>query len=80
MAETTVAPANNPAASSPADSTQSNLTRANVRGKVPETQLPYHGRKRKAVKMSSGGKQHTKSLMKRGLISPKAASFHGLKT
>jgi hypothetical protein len=60
------------------DIPQSNLTSAGVSGKVPKTRI-NRGPKRKPRKMSSAGKRHVKSLMKRGSISSKAASFSGLK-
>lgn len=57
---------------------QSNLSRAGVTGKVPQTRIRKAG-KRKPVKMSSESRHHVKSLMKRGSISSKAAASTGLK-
>ncbi len=57
---------------------QSNLTRAGIIGKVAKRHIGTR-KKRKPVKMSSDKRHHVKSLMKRGMISPRAASFNGLK-
>lgn len=57
---------------------QSNLSRAGVTGKVPQTRIRKVG-KRKPVKMSSDKRRHVNSLMKRGSISSKAAASTGLK-
>jgi hypothetical protein len=61
-----------------ADLGQSNLTTSGVSGKVPQKMI-RRGPKRKRLKMSADTKHHVKSLMKRGHISSKAASFNGVK-
>jgi hypothetical protein len=60
------------------DIPKSNQTYSGVSGKVPKTRIS-RGASRRSVKMSAAGKKHTKLLRKRGLISPEAAAFSGLK-
>jgi len=58
----------------------SNITHANITGKVPTTsrRMRRRGGKAKRVKLSADQKSHVKSLERRGQISPRAAASHGL--
>jgi len=66
-------------ADSGSDLPTSNVTRANITGKVPEWAKPKAGRGRKA-KLSADHRGHAKQLARRGMISPKAAASAGLTT
>jgi len=61
------------------DMPPSNMTRANITGKVTQTEI-HRGRrgKVKRVKLEQHQKSHVRQLQKRGQISPKAAASHGL--
>jgi hypothetical protein len=58
----------------------SNVTHANITGKVPDGAKPklLRNRKGKAVRLSSDRKSHVRQLQARGQISPRAAASHGL--
>jgi hypothetical protein len=56
----------------------SNVSHANITGKVPQKITKRRGGKRKAVKLSSDQRRHVKQLTKSGQISPRAAASHGL--
>ena len=57
----------------------SNVTHANVTGKVLRIHSRGGGNRRhKPVKMSADKKKHVKSLIRRGAISPRAAVQNGL--
>lgn len=61
------------------DLPESNITHANITGKVVKTRV--RGRragKGKTVRLSSDHKSHVKQLRARGQISPRAAASHGL--
>ena len=55
------------------------LTRANITGKVPVYAKSRRSpRKAGKIKMSPDRKQHVNQMKRSGLISPRAASSHGL--
>jgi hypothetical protein len=59
----------------------SNVTRANITGKVPQSvKRPRRGgsRKAKPARLSGDHRKHAGALAKRGMISPQAAASHGL--
>ena len=57
---------------------QSNVTHANITGKVLRHAIGKPPRRRKGVKLSADKRHHVRGLMKRGAISAKAAVQSGL--
>jgi hypothetical protein len=56
----------------------SNLTRANVTGKVITKAKRLMRRRGKPVKMASHQRKHVHQMQSKGVISPSAAARHGL--
>lgn len=57
----------------------SNVTHANITGKVVRVQVrPRRSGKGRRVKLSSDQRSHVKTLAKQGRISSRAATSHGL--
>lgn len=64
----------------PDDLGQSNVTRANITGKVPEWAKPKMGRggKGKRARLPAHRRQHARQMQKAGLISATAAKANGI--